>query len=56
VLVDKGAVLDLTNKKGQTALALTAVARTRGAANLASESEASRRDTANLLRQLGAKE
>jgi ankyrin repeat protein len=55
-LVSKGAALDLKNKNGQTALGLTAAVRTRGAANLASESEASRKETADLLRQLGAKE
>ena len=56
LLVDNGATLDLKNNRGQTALALTQVARSRAAANLASESEASRRNTADLLRRLGAKE
>ena len=56
VLAGKGANLELKNKKGQTPLALTAVARRRGVGNLASEGDASRKDTADLLRKLGAKE
>jgi ankyrin repeat protein len=56
LLVDKGASVDVKNGKGQSALALSTLPRGRGAANLASDGEASQKKTADLLRQLGAKE
>jgi ankyrin repeat protein len=55
-LAAKGAPLDAANKKGQTPLALSMTPRPRGAANLAPDTEATRRETADLLRQLGAKQ
>jgi ankyrin repeat protein len=56
VLVTGGAVVDVKNVKGQSPLALSTMPRSRGAANLASDGEASQMKTADLLRQLGAKE
>jgi ankyrin repeat protein len=55
LLAERGAVLDVKNKKGQTPLAIASTAR-RTPDGLAQTTSAAGSSTADLLRKLGARE